>query len=135
MASVNKVILVGHLGKEAEIRNIPSGSKKASFSLATTERVKDKNTGEYSDKTEWHNVVAWGSLADVIDRLNVSKGSFVYIEGKITQRSWDDPSGNGKKYITEIIAEKFQILSNKNNSTTKPETQSYNNINDDDLPF
>ena len=105
--SVNKVILVGHLGKDPELRYAPSGTAVATFSLATSERFKDKS-GETKDRTEWHNVVAWNKLAEICGKY-LHKGKQVYIEGRIQTRSYDDRDGN-KKYITEIVADQMQML-------------------------
>lgn len=105
--SVNKVILVGNLGKDPELRYTPSGAAVASFSLATTERYKDKS-GEYQEKTEWHNIIAWRQLAEICGKY-LHKGKQVYIEGKIQTRSYDDRDGN-KRYVTEIIADQVQML-------------------------
>lgn len=105
--SVNKVILVGNLGKDPELRYTPSGAAVASFSLATSERYKDRN-GEWVDKTEWHNIVAWRNLAEICGKY-LHKGKQVYIEGKIQTRSYDDRDGN-KRYITEIVADQMQML-------------------------
>lgn len=109
MASLNKTLLIGNVGKDPEIRVTQNGTKKASFSLATTESYKDKTTGERKDHTEWHNVIIWGEGAGLVERLNIRKGISLYIEGKITYRSWEDPSGQ-KKYMTEIVANEFKIL-------------------------
>lgn len=105
--SVNKVILVGNLGKDPELRYTPSGVAVATFSLATSERYKDKN-GEWVDKTEWHNVVAWRQLAEICGKY-LHKGKQVYIEGKLQTRSYDDRDGN-KRYTTEIVADQMQML-------------------------
>jgi single-strand DNA-binding protein len=105
--SVNKVILVGNLGKDPELRYTPSGAAVATFSLATSERYKDKS-GEWVDKTEWHNIVAWRNLAEICGKF-LHKGKQVYIEGKIQTRSYDDRDGN-KRYITEIVADQMQML-------------------------
>ncbi len=105
--SVNKVILVGNLGKDPELRYTPSGAAVVTFSLATSERYKDKG-GEWVDKTEWHNVVAWRNLAEICGKY-LHKGKQVYIEGKIQTRSYDDRDGN-KRYITEIVADQMQML-------------------------
>jgi len=105
--SVNKVILVGNLGKDPELRYTPSGAAVASFSLATSERFKDRN-GEMQEKTEWHNIVAWRQLAEICGKF-LHKGKQVYIEGKIQTRSYDDRDGN-KRYITEIVADQMQML-------------------------
>ncbi|HEX9875003.1 MAG TPA: single-stranded DNA-binding protein [Deferrimonas sp.] len=105
--SVNKVILVGNLGKDPELRYTPAGAAVATFSLATSERYKDKQ-GQMQEKTEWHNVVAWRQLAEICGKF-LHKGKQVYIEGKIQTRSYDDRDGN-KKYITEIVADQMQML-------------------------
>src|SRR4051812_24328099 len=107
MAGINKVILVGNLGKDPEIRSIENGRKVSNFTLATTESYKDKN-GERVDQTEWHNVVFWGPIADVIERY-LKKGSQIYVEGKIRTRSYEDKDGV-KKYITEILGDKMTML-------------------------
>jgi single-strand DNA-binding protein len=105
--SVNKVILVGNLGKDPELRYTPSGAAVATFSLATTERYKDKS-GQQQDKTEWHNIVVWNKLAEICSKY-LHKGKQVYIEGRIQSRSYDDKDGN-KRYITEIVADQMQML-------------------------
>lgn len=105
--SVNKVILVGNLGKDPELRYTPSGAAVATFSLATSERYKDRN-GEMQEKTEWHNIVTWRNLAEICGKY-LHKGKQVYIEGRIQTRSYDDRDGN-RKYITEIVADQMQML-------------------------
>ena len=105
--SINKVILVGNLGKDVDLRYTPAGIAVASFSLATSERYKDKD-GKQHEKTEWHNVVAWRQLAEICDKY-LTKGKQVYIEGKIQTRSYEDKDGN-KRYITEIVADQMQML-------------------------
>lgn len=105
--SVNKVILVGNLGKDPEVRYTASGTAVANFSLATTERYKDRD-GNNQEKTEWHNIVVWRQLAEICGKY-LSKGRQVYIEGKIQTRSYDDRDGN-KRYITEIVADQMQML-------------------------
>jgi len=107
MAGVNKVILIGNLGKDPELRYTPGGQPVASFSLATTERWSDKN-GQRQDRTEWHNIVVWGKLGELANQY-LKKGRSAYIEGRITTRSWDDRDGN-KKYRTEIVANQIQFL-------------------------
>jgi single-strand DNA-binding protein len=104
---VNKVILIGNLGKDPEIMNLENGVKKASFSLATTETYKDKN-GTKTSLTEWHNIVLWRGLAEVAESY-LKKGNQIYLEGKIRSRSWDDKDGN-KRYTTEIIGDFMQML-------------------------
>jgi single-strand DNA-binding protein len=108
MLGVNKVILMGNLGKDPELRYTPTGQATASFSLATTEKWTDKN-GQRQERTEWHNIVAWAKTAELANQY-LKKGSPAYIEGKISYRSWDDKDGN-KKYKTEIIASQIHFLS------------------------
>jgi single-strand DNA-binding protein len=109
--SVNKVILVGRLGKDPELRSIPSGTSVAKFSLATDDRFSDK-AGEKQERTEWHNVVVWGKLAEICGQY-LRKGKLVYIEGSIRTDSWDDKETGVKKYRTEIIANTMQMLEKK----------------------
>jgi len=109
--SVNRVILVGRLGKDPEIRSIPSGTSVAKFSLATDERFTDKN-GDKQERTEWHNIVAWGKLAEICGQY-LRKGKLVFIEGSIRTESWDDKETGVKKYRTEIIAKDMQMLEKK----------------------
>ena len=113
--SVNKVILVGNVGKEPEVRHLEGGASVASFSLATTERYRDKN-GTVQDLTEWHNIVAWRQLADLAGNF-IHKGSQIYVEGRIRTRSWDDQNGQ-KRYQTEILADVIQLLGRKADSPT-----------------
>ena len=109
--SVNKVILLGNVGKDPEIRATASGMVVASFSLATTDRTKDQS-GNWTDKTEWHNLVAFQRTAEII-RDYVKKGSKLYVEGKIQTRSWDDKNSGEKKYRTEIIVNDISLLSGR----------------------
>jgi single-strand DNA-binding protein len=138
MAGVNKVILIGNLGKDPEVRSLESGAKVASFSLATTESYKNKE-GQKVDQTEWHNIVMWRGLAEVAEKY-LKKGSQIYLEGKIRSRSWDDKEGN-KRYTTEIIADTFTMLGAKREENTntnvsiEPETPPIASSQDDDLPF
>jgi single-strand DNA-binding protein len=106
--SVNKAILVGNLGKDPELRYTPSGTAVCTFSLATTDRFKNKQ-GEQQDRTEWHNIVVWAGLAEICGKY-LTKGKQVYIEGRIQNRSYDDRDGN-KRYISEIVASEMQMLS------------------------
>jgi single-strand DNA-binding protein len=108
--SVNKVILVGRLGKDPELRYTPQGTAVATFSLATDERYKDK-AGQQQQKTEWHNLVVWRGLAEVCGKY-LHKGKQIYIEGKIQTRSYDDRDGN-KRYITEIVVDQMQMLGSR----------------------
>jgi single-strand DNA-binding protein len=112
---INKAILVGNLGRDPEIRYTASGMAVANFSIATTERWKDKNTGEMQDKTEWHKIVAWGKLGEICGEY-LSKGRQVYIEGKIQTKQWEDKEGN-KRYTTEIVANEMKMLGSKDSGT------------------
>jgi single-strand DNA-binding protein len=109
--SVNKVILVGNLGKDPEVKFTPSGVAVAKFSLATNERYKDKS-GEWQDRTEWHNIVAWQRLAEIVGEY-VKKGSKIYIEGRLQTSSWEDKQSGEKKYRTEIVAQDLVLLSGR----------------------
>ena len=109
--SVNKVILIGNLGKDPEVKYTPSGTAVAKFSLATNERYKDKG-GEWQDRTEWHNVVAWQRLAEIVGEY-VKKGSKLYIEGRLQTSSWDDKESGQKRYKTEVIANDLVLLSGR----------------------
>jgi single-strand DNA-binding protein len=106
--SVNKVILIGNLGKDPEVKFTPSGVPVAKFSLATNERYKDKG-GEWQDRTEWHNIVAWQRLAEIAGEY-LKKGGKVYIEGRLQTSSWEDKQSGEKKYRTEIIAQDLVLL-------------------------
>lgn len=135
MAGVNKVILVGNLGKDPEVRHLEGGAAVANFPIATTEIYKDK-TGTRQEQTEWHNIVVWRGLAEVAEKY-LKKGMTIYIEGKLRTRSWDDKEGH-KRYTTEVVGDTFTILSKKENqsggsnddhsSLSGPKTG-------DDLPF
>lgn len=126
MAGINKVILVGNLGKDPETFTFEGGAKKVSFSLATTEQYKDSK-GDKQKITEWHNIVCWRGLADIAEQF-LRKGMQVYIEGKIRTRSWED--NGAKKYITEIVADNFQMLgsrSDNENSSSNYSKETPNN--------
>jgi single-strand DNA-binding protein len=107
MAGVNKVILVGNLGKDPEVRHLEGDKKVAKFTLATTEAYRDKN-GQRVENTEWHNVEFWGPVTDVIEKY-LKKGSQVYVEGKLRTRSYEDKEGV-KKYVTEIIGQNMTLI-------------------------
>ena len=110
MAYLNKVQLIGNLGKDPEIRvNQASGKKVVSFSLATSRRYRDNN-GEQKEDTQWHNIVGWGKIADVIEQLGVRKGTSLYVEGRLTNRSWTDQASGQKRYVTEVLLDSFQLL-------------------------
>jgi single-strand DNA-binding protein len=106
--SVNKVILIGRLGKDPEIRSTPNGQTVAKFTIATDERYTDRN-GEKQERTEWHNIVAWAKLAEICGQY-LRKGKLVYIDGSIRTDSWDDKETGQKRYRTEIIANNMQML-------------------------
>ncbi len=108
MASVNKVILIGNLGRDPEIRYLPSGQPVASFSIATTENFNDR-TGARQERTEWHNIVVWGKQAELCSQY-LKKGRQVYIEGRITNRQYEARDGSGKRYRTEVVAQRVQFL-------------------------
>lgn len=106
MAGLNRVMLIGRIGKEPDTFTFEDGTKKISFSLATTESYRDKSTGEWKDITDWHNIVGYRYLAE----RNVAKGDLIYVEGKIKTRKYNDKDGN-TRYLTEIVAERFNMLS------------------------
>ncbi|MDR0753189.1 MAG: single-stranded DNA-binding protein [Holosporaceae bacterium] len=141
-ASINKVILVGNLGKDPEVRAMQDGSKVVSFSLATSESWKDKISGERKDRTEWHRIVVFNpNLAEICEKY-LHKGSKAYVEGQLQTRKWQDQSGNDR-YTTEIVLSRFRgelaLLDSRNDSSgiteavmdAKPSTVGL----DDDIPF
>jgi single-strand DNA-binding protein len=150
--SVNEVILLGNVGKDPEIKFAATGNAVASFSIATSERFKDKN-GEWQDRTEWHNLVAFGKLAEII-RDYVKKGSKLYVEGSLRTQSWDDKASGQKRYKTEIVLNDISLLSGRGEGETaggysRGSSTSYDQrssgpsddlvqsteITDDDIPF
>jgi single-strand DNA-binding protein len=146
MASVNKVILVGNLGADPEVRYLPSGDAVANIRLATTDRYKDKSSGEMVESTEWHRVSFFGKLAGIVGEY-LKKGSSVYIEGRIKTRKWTDKDG-AEKYSTEIIADQMQMLGGRSTdagaaqqqrtSARKPQAPAPANDqfdDDSDIPF
>ena len=151
---VNKVILIGNLGKDPEVKYTPGGMPVAKFSLATNERFKDKG-GEWQDRTEWHNVVLWQRLAEIAGEY-LKKGGKVYIEGRLQTRSWDDKQTGQKKYMTEIVASDLILLGGRgegagdSGGSSRASSSSSNNfdqrvpehepaasgpITDEDIPF
>ena len=126
--SLNKVMLIGNVGKEPEVRyldggaQVAQGRKVATFTLATTERYRDRS-GEMRENTEWHNIVAWGQPADVVERF-VHRGTQLYIEGKLRTRSWTDQSG-AKRYTTEINADSLQLLGRRGDGNPQDDQSSY----------
>ena len=113
---INKVILIGNLGQDPEIKYMPSGSAVTNVSLATTERFKDKETGEQQERTEWHRVAMFGRLAEIAGEY-LRKGSQVYIEGRLRTRKWQDKQGQDR-YSTEIIADEMQMLGGRGGGTS-----------------
>ena len=111
MASINKVIIVGNLGRDPEMRTFPSGDQVANVRIATTDRWRDKNTGENKEATEWHSVVFNGRLAEIVGQY-LRKGSQVYVEGSLRTRKWTDQSGQ-ERYTTEIRADTMQMLGSR----------------------
>jgi single-strand DNA-binding protein len=129
--SLNKVMLIGRLGKDPEVQHFDSGAIKASFSLATSESYTNKS-GERVEQTEWHNVIIWGKQAEIADRY-LRKGTQVYIEGKIKTRSWEDRDGN-KRYMTEIEVLRFQMLGGRNDNENAAPSNSDSRVTADTAP-
>ena len=125
--SVNKVIVIGNLGANPNIRALPSGQNVANFSLATTERFTDRN-GAKQERTDWHRIVAFGQLADTCDRF-LSKGRQVYVEGRLTTRQYEAKDRSGKRYRTEIVVRQLRLLGNRTSGTASKAEAS------DDIPF
>ncbi len=155
--SVNKVILVGNLGKDPEVKYTPQGTAVAKVTVATSSSYKDKTSGEWQEQTEWHNVVLWQRLAEIAGEY-LKKGSKVYIEGRLQTRSWDDKTGQ-KRYTTEVVANELVLLGGRgegsgsgggggfqkrasNNNDFDQRSQEFESapagdtgITDDDIPF
>lgn len=141
--SLNKVMLIGNLGKDPELRYTTSGVAVATFSIATSESWKDAD-GNMQEKTEWHNIVAWRKLAEICGEW-LKKGKKIYIEGRLQTRSYDDKNTGAKKYITEIVADNMIMLDGKGGASegreghspapVAAEEQSSGSGKDDDLPF
>jgi single-strand DNA-binding protein len=141
---VNKVILVGNLGRDPEVRSLPSGQPVANFSLATSRRYKDRD-GNRQEQTEWHNIVCFGRQAEVAGQY-LTKGKQIFVEGRLTTRSWDDKETGKKNYRTEVICENFQMLGSRSDSgggggrdtsgyEAEAESQAGGGPDDDDIPF
>ncbi len=143
--SVNKVILVGNVGKDPEVKYAPSGTPVAKFSLATNEKYKDRSD-EWQERVEWHNIVAWQRLAEIVGEY-VKKGAKLYIEGKLQTSSWEDRESGMKRYRTEIVARDIVLLGphengdgsdarpNRNGDQPQPAYANSAEITDEDLPF
>lgn len=144
MAGVNKVILVGRLGKDPEVRNLENGATVANFTMATSETYKDRVTGEKKEITDWHNIVLWRGLAEIAQKY-LHKGDMVYIEGKMRTRSWEKEGIT--RYTTEVIADEMTMLSTQRSGNTSSGDSGYSgtakggaqenfsNSGSDDLPF
>lgn len=147
MSYLNKTMLIGRCGGNPDVKTInEQGRKAAQFSLATTERYRDRNN-EVKEQTEWHNIVAFDKTAELIEKF-VTKGMLLYVEGKLRTRSWDDQNGN-KRYVTEVLVSAIQFLEKKEQSDTPQNVRSTQNthhasssptpgtgaLQDDDLPF
>ncbi|MBX3710084.1 MAG: single-stranded DNA-binding protein [Gammaproteobacteria bacterium] len=145
---VNKVILIGNLGKDPEVRYTPSGAAIANITLATSESWKDKQTGENVERTEWHRIVFYQRLAEIVGEY-LRKGAKVYVEGRLQTRKWQDKNSGQDRYTTEIIADNMQMLDSKGSGTANasssyekpssansmPETAPSLDNFDDDIPF
>ena len=140
--SVNKVILIGNLGKDPEVRHLENGAVVANFPLATSETYKDRNSGERKTQTDWHNIVMWRGLAEVAEKY-LKKGNSVYVEGKLRTRSWEDKDGN-TRYTTEVVADSMTMLGRASDGSGSGTSQSNEQANNDvsafeddtdDLPF
>jgi len=150
--SLNKVMLIGKLGKDPEVKYTPSGTPVAKLTVATNERFKDKD-GQWADRTEWHNVVLWQRLAEIAGEY-LKKGGKVYVEGRLQTRSWEDKQTNQKRYMTEIVASDLVLLGGRgegggdfssgsrgasaggnNFDQREPEPVASSPISDEDIPF
>lgn len=142
MAGLNKVMLIGHLGQDPEVKTLQSGKSVAHFSMATSEKWKGQD-GQWQEKTEWHRLVAWDKLADLVGQYLV-KGSQVFIEGKLQTREWDDKQTGEKRKTTEIVVQSMQFLGSKNGGSggggqKKQDPEQYqgstDGFGDEDIPF
>lgn len=138
---INKAIIVGNLGQDPDVRYTTEGKAVANLSIATSETWKDKSTGEKKEKTEWHRVVMFGNLAEIVEKY-VQKGSKIYIEGKLQTRKWQDKDGSDR-YTTEIVANEMQMLDSRegrpvdkvSNPVSQSQSQPSGDDFDDDIPF
>lgn len=129
---INKVLLIGNIGKDPEIKQIDNGAKVARFSVATNENYKDKS-GEWQTQTEWHTVIAWRNLAESVER-NFSKGKLVYIEGKLTHRKYEDRDGVNRT-TTEVVAYTVRVLEKKDRIDSNNLPKDQIDVSEGDLPF
>lgn len=134
---LNKVTLIGRLGKDPEVRHLDSGKVNAQFSIATTETYMDKTSNEKKELTDWHNIVCWGKNAEIAEKY-LKKGALIHVEGKIRTRSYDDKEGQ-KRYVTEIIVDRFLMLGGKSERNdpgpAEPGSEPAGEAPFDDLPF
>ena len=137
-SGINKVILLGNLGADPELRTTAGGDAVATISIATSDSWKDKNTGEEQQKTEWHRVVFFRRMAEVVGQY-LKKGSSVYIEGQLQTNSYEDKNTGEKKYSTQIVARDMQMLGNRNNNETQSNSLEESSMDqtpmDDEIPF
>jgi len=131
MASLNRVTLIGYLGKDPEVKGLPSGTTVANFSIATSEKWQDQKSGTWQEKTEWHNIVAFGKVAEICGEY-FQKGNLVYLEGKIQTRSWEDRNG-GKRQTTSIVVNIIKNLSGKPKANNDEGVPPGDNL--DEVPF
>ena len=139
--SLNKVMLIGNLGKDPEVRHLENGTAVANFSIATTESYKDRNTGEVISNTDWHNIVVWRKLAEIVEKY-LKKGNKVYVEGKLRTRSWQDKEG-ATRYTTEVVVDELVMLGKNENTAPQQQQAPLPTVapnlpieeEDDDLPF
>ena len=143
---LNKVMIIGNLGRDPEVRTTPSGQNVANFTIATNRKWKDRD-GNLQEKTEWHNVVCWGRQAEIAGQY-LTKGKMIYVEGRLETRSWEDKTHGDKRYRTEIICDNFQMLGKRGDSHDSgaggggagggggaPSPDSGGSSFDDDIPF
>lgn len=145
MSGLNRAMIIGHLGKDPEVKYLTGGGAVASFSVATSESWKDKNTGDKREHTEWHNIVIYGRLAEIAGEY-LRKGSKVFVEGKLRTRKWEDRKKDVDRYTTEIICSSFQMLDRRTDgegggrserserSNSRQESRQQDDF-DDDIPF
>ena len=139
MASVNKVLLIGNLGRDPEVRHTTGGSAVANFTMATTDHWSDAATGEKKERTEWHRIVVWGKQAEIAGEY-LRKGRQVYVEGSLQTREWTDKEGT-KRYTTEVLARRVQLIGGSRGQTSEspsleePPADSEPEAPEDDIPF
>jgi len=130
--SVNKVILIGNLGKDPEVRHLENGAVVANFSIATSESYTDRNSGQKVENTDWHNIVVWRGLAEVVEKY-VRKGHKIYVEGKLRTRSWQDKEGN-TRYTTEVVADELTMLSRPDSAANPTPQNPYDSAGTPEAP-